>query len=102
MIGFDIPIEEDEVAKVIDGVQRGVVKILKQGVMNPTSFAGIIEDKNRDKVMINGREPGESGHYENKPLKDLFPGVREEIEKLAQGMKMPTLPVRRNIDEKKD
>ena len=83
MIGFDIPIEEDEITKVVDGVQRGVVKILRQGVMNPTSFAGIVEDKNREKVMVNGSTPGESGHYELKPLKDLFPELRTELEKLS-------------------
>lgn len=92
MIGFDIPIDESEIAVVVDGVQRGVVKILKQGVMNPTSFAGIIEDKSREKVMVNGLHPGESGHYENKPLRDLFPNLRNELELLAEGKNVKSLP----------
>lgn len=83
MIGYDIPIEEDEVVKVVDGVNRGIVKILRQGIMNPTSFSGIIEDKKREKIMVNGATPGESAHYENQPLKDLFPDLREKLELLT-------------------
>lgn len=96
MIGFDIPIEEDEVIKVVDGVNRGVVKILKQGIMNPTSFAGIIEDKNREKIIVNGTTSGESGHYENKPLKDLFPQLRGQLEQLANGVKAIDKPHEKN------
>jgi hypothetical protein len=83
MIGFELQIDEDEIPVVLDGVQRGVVKILKRGIMNPSSFAGIIDDPKREK----DREVDAVGVYTGKmtvkPLTDLFPKVREEVEKLS-------------------
>ncbi len=89
MIGFEIQIDEEEIPTILDGVQRGVVKILKRGVMNPSSFAGIIEDPKREKNKEVDAENRYTGKLTAKPLVDLFPNIRKEVEKLSIQKKLP-------------
>ncbi len=89
MTNCDIKIEKEEVASVVDGISRGVVKILKQGVFNPSYFVAVIKDPNAltEKEVEEG-----TGHYTGKiipvPLPDLFLGLREKLLELTEGKKI--------------
>jgi len=88
MTNCDIKIEKEEVASVVDGIARGVVKILKQGVFNPSYFVAVIKDPN----MLVEKLVDDNGHYTGAvkpvPLTDLFVGLREELLQLADGKKI--------------
>ena len=44
---MDIRIDEDEIAKVLKGIQAGAIIKVRQGIINPSFFAGITEDVER-------------------------------------------------------
>ena len=45
--GPPIPIDEEEVAKVLQGRQEGVDVVLKRGAFNPSHYVSIVEDGDR-------------------------------------------------------
>ena len=44
---MDIRIDEDEIAKVLKGISSGAIIKVRQGIINPSFFAGITEDVER-------------------------------------------------------
>lgn len=45
--GTDVPIDADEVQKVIDGILNGLPIKVRRGIINPSFYVGIIEDVER-------------------------------------------------------
>lgn len=88
MTNCEFKVEQGEVASVMDGVARGVIKVFKQGVMNPSYFVALIPDPNPNKE----KEVDDLGRYTGNmialPLKDMFGGLREEILKLTETKKI--------------
>ena len=76
--GFEIKIDEDEVVKVFNARRTGNDVWLKQGLFNPSSYVGLVEDKSR--IFVE-REVDGSGYYTGKviekyaPLPDIFEGI---------------------------
>lgn len=50
--GGKIQIDEDEVAKVVQGMQSGSVIVVRQGIINPSFVGGITPDKDRIKAWL--------------------------------------------------
>ena len=44
---MDIRIDEDEINKVLQGIKTGAIIKVRQGIINPSFFAGITEDVER-------------------------------------------------------
>lgn len=80
MSKHEIPIEAEEVKKVLRGIAEGSPVVLKQGIFNPSAYSCIIEDNTR---MSKIRETNEIGqytgnyitHYEELP--NIFAGIQE-------------------------
>ena len=75
----EIPIDEDEIEKVVNALRTGSIGILKAGVFNPSFFDSIVRDYIREKGFYrdHGREISEPTSTE--PLCDRFVGLREKI-----------------------
>ncbi|MFA6314950.1 MAG: hypothetical protein WC648_01090 [Candidatus Paceibacterota bacterium] len=81
--GIPIPIDAEELQKVLQGIQTKSPVIVKQGIFNPSFFVSIIEDSDRkqgwnrelggDKYMLTTKEP----------LPDLFEEMRSNLVKLV-------------------
>jgi hypothetical protein len=78
----EFKIDKEEVPAIIDAVNKGVTKVCKQGVMNPSYFVGIVADTKREEIDYI-QETDEYGAYTGKrtpkKLQDLFIDMREEI-----------------------
>ena len=44
---FDVKIDKEELPKLIEGLKRGVPVVLKQGIISPNCFRGVVEDNER-------------------------------------------------------
>lgn len=44
---LDVKIDEDEIQKVLKGISSGAIIKVRQGIINPSFFAGITEDVDR-------------------------------------------------------
>lgn len=81
-----IPIDPEELAKVLNGIQTGSPVILKQGIFNPSFFVDIVRDEKRImEVIENNRinefniNQGLAKPKELQPLKDIFAEVRNKL-----------------------
>ena len=79
-------IDEDELPKVIKGINDGNVVILRQGIFNPSYFVAVIKDIQRELSLVEDRETMrwsiEQGYTEEpklKPLEDIFEKVRDKL-----------------------
>ncbi len=80
-----IPIDTDELPKVLQGIKSGNPVIVRQGIFNPSFFIDIVIDKkrileiaefNRDNAFA--IKEGLLEKNELKPLKDIFAEVRNK------------------------
>ncbi len=78
--GVEIKIEPDELIKVLNARKTGSDVLLKQGLFNPSSYVGVVEDKDREKF----REVDEFGGYTGKMHYEELPDIFEGIETLSQ------------------
>ena len=46
-----ITIQEDEIDKVLKGINQGSVVIVREGIFNPSYFVCIVQDKEREKQI---------------------------------------------------
>ena len=83
----DIKIDADEVPKILEGIRRGVPIVLRQGILNPSFFAAIVEDterlENYHHDLSLARHEVENGTRkapELKMLKDIFEGIKSLAE----------------------
>ncbi len=89
--GADVPIDKDEVDKLLQGVSRGSMVRVRQGLINPSFIVAVIPDKERIKTFMedtkyqdeNSRARRENGLER---LRDIFDGVLE----LGIGQNRPT------------
>ena len=66
---MDIRIDEDEINKVLQGIKTGAIIKVRQGIINPSFFAGITEDVERVNayeqelrdILTNNRQAKELG-----------------------------------------
>lgn len=77
--------DEDELIQVYEAISSGSVRILRQGIFNPSFFAGVCEDTEtmaefREKEKYEIRD-GKIKEYPKYP--DLFFDLRQEIKKLS-------------------
>jgi len=77
-VGFDVKIDQDELQKALDGVQRPSPALLrfKQGLTRSDLIAGIIEDKSRIVMREKFDIKTGKGYSEFIPLTDIFSGVK--------------------------
>lgn len=82
----NIQIDEDEIKKVIQGIKKGNPIIVRQGIINPSFFVDITEDKGRineyEKNVIRIKRENKQVEYmkignmrpipKMQPLKDIF------------------------------
>lgn len=75
----EIPIDEEEVEKVIKGVGSGSVVVLKKGIFNPSFFDSIVEDHERQNGW--NRDLGQGKHVgtSRTPLIDDFRKVVDRM-----------------------
>lgn len=79
--GSKIKIDQEEVEKVLKGIESGSVIVVKQGIINPSFFINIIQDEDRIQTMIRERRyvstTGGWNVSENgmQPLGNLFDGT---------------------------
>lgn len=81
-VGFSVPIDEDELRKVMTAIEQESVVKLRQGIVRGNLIAGIIEDKER--VVVEKIFNSETGEYRlGKPrlLKDIFKQDPKLLEK---------------------
>jgi len=92
--GIKIPIDEDELIKVYEGIVSNSVKILRQGWFNPSFFVGIIEDVEFMNDFLNNKshEIDEGKIQEFPKHKDLFPQLREQIQRMGDNKTIKQLP----------
>lgn len=93
--GPPIQIDEDEVAKVIEGRRRGADVVVRQGVINPAHYVSIVEDKDRDHAARSERDaieqhnkyclPAERKKWEGmQSLRDIFADTLKQIKGLTK------------------
>lgn len=91
----DIQIDQDEVEKVARGIMLGQPIIVRQGIVNPSFYSAIIEDKDRISVAVQEMRYVEQYNKYNekkkvwsgmKSLRDIFEEV-PELKKLTEPRK---------------
>jgi len=85
--GDDIPIDEDELPKFIQGMATGTFMFFRQGGANPSYVTGITPDKDRIRAWLDecsyGHGQGEAARLRGmKPLKDILglPEVAKQLQ----------------------
>lgn len=74
-----IPIDADEMRKVLDGATRKALVIVRQGLINPAHMISIVEDHERNEGQ-NYQLPG--GDYRPspsaaRPVQNIFEGIAD-------------------------
>lgn len=84
--GVKIQIDEDEVPKLVEGINKGSVVVVRQGIINPSYFVALEKDRERVRAFLDdtkyndertiakrnaGMLPLES-IFENTPLQKLL------------------------------
>ena len=79
--------DSDEVKGVLEGIEKGAIIVLRQGIINPSFFVSIIEDKKRNEelrskvfnvlrenefILGMGEDKGFKSLPEVKRLQDIF------------------------------
>lgn len=73
----EVPIDADEVEKVLSGVSRGSMVRVRQGLVNPSFIVAIVPDKKRISAFLEDtkypdEETKERRHAGLLPLEDIF------------------------------
>lgn len=68
----EIQIDEDEVARVVDGLKSGTLVKVRQGIFNPSFFVAVVEDENRKPI-----DHYSEGLIERKNLPDIFTDLKQ-------------------------
>lgn len=68
----EIPIDEDEVPRVVEGLKSGTLVKVRQGIFNPSFFVAVVEDEKRK--PINHYFDGE---IERPNLPDIFTNIKK-------------------------
>lgn len=81
-----IPIDADELPKVLQGIRSGLPVIVRQGIFNPSFFVDIVEDKKRIQEINEFNdtirfqiEQGFKKPKKLEPLKDIFVKVKDKL-----------------------
>ncbi len=89
----EIPIDEDEVDKVVGGIQTGKVVRVRQGIFNPSFFVAMIRDAKREQRYFDDNQyrglNQAKEERELKPLPDIFSGILEDRKQLTNAMRIP-------------
>jgi hypothetical protein len=80
--GPDIPIDSEELPKVIQALQTKQPAIMKRGMFNPSFWISTVEDIDRREGW--NRELGQDKREitSKKPLSDLFLEMRSNLQKM--------------------
>lgn len=80
-----IRIDEDELVKVMDALQKGEVKVLRQGWFNPSFFVSVVPDEEwMNNYLTENRHQLREGKIDGYPqYPDLFLEVRASINLLS-------------------
>lgn len=85
--GADIPIDEEERAKVIAAIESDSVCVLKQGVINPRHFVSLVRDYDREQGWdyTLDKKSGKTipAPKRELPMRDGFADMRESLPKLT-------------------
>lgn len=80
-----IPIDPDELPKVLQGIKTGNPVIVRQGIFNPSFFVDIVSDRKRileveewNKTMDWQIRQGMSEPAKLEPLHDIFAEVKDK------------------------
>lgn len=52
----EIPIDADEIPKIMTGLQKGVITMLRQGIFNPSFFDSIVFDEKLHKNFLEDKK----------------------------------------------
>lgn len=86
----EIPIDADEIPKIMAGLQRGTVTVLRQGMFNPSFFDSVVFDEKKHKDFVeNHKYEIQEGKFDEIPAYgDQFGEVRAAINKVAEEKKL--------------
>lgn len=79
----NIPIDEDEIEKVVIGLNQGQIVVLRQGILNPSYFDTIVQDSEAYKTYVEDKKYDirEGKITELPKYRDMFAGLKENLEK---------------------
>ena len=68
----EIPIDEDEVQRVVEGLKSGTLVKVRQGIFNPSFFVAVVEDETRKPIHHYFE-----GQIERPNLPDIFTNIKK-------------------------
>lgn len=75
--GESVPMDQDELDKVVEAMGTGKVAILRQGIVNPSYITSIVPDSERiEAFMDDTKYDGERRNGGLLPLKNIFEGTQ--------------------------
>ncbi len=78
--GESIPIDADEVEKVLTAIQKMSIVRVKRGIFNAKYFVSMVEDYNRVKGLNHGVQARDRRAFSNlKSLPDIFAGMESKL-----------------------
>lgn len=78
---MDIPIDADEVQKVINGILNGLPIKVRRGIVNPSFYVGIVEDVERISSYMRELNDVIAG---NKQYEQIGIGSKKELPKFTK------------------
>ena len=92
--GLDVKIEPEEIEKVVNAIKSGGIAIVKQGIINTSFFAGIVEDTDRIKTYMEevNRIADQNRKHEEYGIgnKGKIPEF-EKLKNILEGVQLPQL-----------
>lgn len=79
----EIPIDADEIPKLLEAIKRGSPVVFRQGILNPSFFDSLVVDKKENERLLEDyKYEIKEGRIKEFPKhKDEFVEIREVIEK---------------------
>lgn len=88
--GDDIPIDTDELEKVLQAIQRKSPAMMRAGIFNPSFYVSIVKDTKRldewyDELLYIQQEDKKAQERERGPkqLEDMFAELRDKMRMIA-------------------
>lgn len=80
--GDFIPLDQDELPNVIQGLRNKQIVVVRQGIFNPSHFVAVVKDRKR--VLGENYQYGKDDYApapsKDKELPDIFSEVREKMQ----------------------
>ena len=90
--GPDIQIDEEEIDKVMAGINEGATMIVKRGVINPSFFVSVVADDERKEEWVRGSRNNPELERNGIPrLKSIYGGTMTHIEDIVKESGIKTL-----------